>query len=140
MSGTQSAAAPSTAASFVGSMSRAELAILGGGALLLLLEVIGWFVGGFGLSLVIVAGAAVGVILVLLRGSLPASISSSYTALLFAFGLLTVVPGVDVFIRGLLDIMRSGGPGVGYLLNWLGLGVGVAAIAFGVYLLLRGRG
>jgi hypothetical protein len=140
MSGTQSAAAPSAASSFVGSLSRAELALLGGGALILLLELIGWFVGGFGLSLVIVGAAGVLVAMVLLRGSLPGSISGSYAPLLFAFGVLAVIPGADVFVRGLLDIARTGGVGVEYLLNWLGLGAAVVAIAFGVYLLLRGRG
>jgi hypothetical protein len=140
MTNPESSAPASPMASFVGSMSRAELAILAGAALLILLDVISWFASGFGFTNIIVAGALISAVLILARTNLPAAVGGAYPALLFVFALMTALMGARTAILSLLQILQPpAGASPEFLLNFVGLLAGTAAIAYGVFMLWKGR-
>jgi hypothetical protein len=133
-------AGPGPLDALLASMSRAELAILAGAALLILLDVISWFASGFGFTNIIVAGALVSALLILARNSLPAAVAGAYPALLFVFALMTALMGARTAILSLLQILQPpAGASPEFLLNFVGLLAGSAAIAYGVFMLWKGR-
>jgi hypothetical protein len=133
--------APSATSRFVAALSRAELAILGGGALLLLVDFLSWFGVLTGYAHAIVAFAALATVLVLLRNSLPAAVAAAYPALLFVSALAVAVMGARSVILFALEILQPPvGASPAYLLNFVAVVAGTAAVAYGVYLLWKGRG
>ncbi len=144
---TAPAVAPATARSgpnaldtLVASMSRVELLVLAGGALLILLDVLGWFVSGFGVNNVAVAAALVGVVLVLTRKSPPSGVGAIYWAILFLVALVAAAMGLRGLILDVLFVLRPpAGASPAFLLNLVGLIVATAAMAYAAYLMWRGR-
>jgi hypothetical protein len=132
--------APSALNTFVASMSRVELLVLAGGALMLLLDFIGWFVSGFGVSSVAVAASVVGVVMVLLRKAPPSGTAAIYWAILFLVALVAAFMGARGVIVDLLFVFRPpAGASPALLINLLALVVASAAMAWAAMLMWRGR-
>jgi hypothetical protein len=122
------------------SMSRAELFMAAGAALILVTDVIFVVFGAYGSTNIVWASAAVALILILTHNRMSAiSISDgTYRALLLVTGFVALLAG----IRDLLyDIQFFPGRSVDitYFLGALGLYVGVALMAFGAWQLWSRR-
>jgi hypothetical protein len=122
------------------SMSRAELFIAGGAALILLTDIVFVVFGAYGSTNIVWATAAVALILILTHNRIGAMGLSdpTYRALLLVAGGVALLAG----IRDLLyDIQYFPGRSVDitYFLGALGLYVGVALMAFGAWLLWSRR-
>lgn len=113
--------------------------MLGGGAALIVLDVVLWFTGGYSFSHVIIAGAGLGVALILMRGRLMAGLSANYHALLVVIAIVVAFMGTRNLI---LDVLNVGGTtgltgATMYLLGLVVVTAGSAAMAYGGYLVWR---
>lgn len=134
------APASSAMSGMFASMSRAEMFMAGGAALILVTDLIFTVFGSYGSTNIVWASAAVAVILILTHNRMSSmSLSdSTYRALLVVTGLVALLAG----IRDLLyDVQYFPGRSVDvtYLLGALGLYVGVALMAFGAWQLWSRR-
>ena len=133
-------AAPSAINTFVASMSRAELAVLIGGGLIVLIDVIFWFVDGYGLNSAFFGAGGLAALLVLARRSLPAAVSGIYSALLFALAAGVALMGARNAILDVLFIARPpGGASATFMLGFVGMLVATAAMAYAAFLMWKGR-
>jgi hypothetical protein len=134
------APAASPMSGMLSSMSRAELFIAAGAALILVTDLIFTVFGAYGSTNIVWAAAAVALVLILTHSRVSSmSLSdSTYRALLLVTGFVALLAG----IRDLLyDIQYFPGRPVDitYMLGALGLYVGVALMAFGAWQLWSRR-
>ena len=134
------APASSAMSGMFASMSRAEMFMAGGAALILVTDLIFTVFGSYGSTNIVWASAAVALILILTHNRVSSmSLSdSTYRALLLVTGFVALLAG----IRDLLyDVQFFPGRSVDvtYLLGALGLYVGVALMAFGAWQLWSRR-
>ena len=133
-------AGPNALDTLVASMSRVELLVLAAGALMVLIDVLSWFVEGFGVSNVIFIAAALGVALVLLRKSLPTGVAPIYWALLFLIAATIAIMGARGLILDVLFVLRPPiGASPAFLLDFVALLAATAAAAWAAYMMWRGR-
>ncbi len=138
------AAAPAPASSamsgMLSSMSRAELFMAGGAALILLTDLVFVIFGDYSFSNIVWGSAALALILILTNGRMGMDWSrSTYQKLLFLVGALAVFAAIRDLLYDVLFI-----PGrslsVTYYLGAVGFYIGVALMAFGAWQLWKGRG
>lgn len=131
---------PSAMDTFIASMSRNELLLLAGAALMVIVDVLFWFLDGYGVSNTIFAAAAVVVVLVLARKSLPAALASMHGGLLLFLGIWLTVLGVRNFVLDVLIFAsaRSGGAAM-FLLGMVAMLVATALVAYATWMMWRGR-
>jgi len=134
-------AAPSAMSNMLAALSMGELAMLAGGAAIVLLDVVLWVVSGYSFSHVIVAGAALAVALIVLRSRLTAGLATNYRALLTVIAIVIAVMGARNLALDVLNLGRSSGIGLSaiYLLGLLVVTGGAAAMAYGGWLIWRGN-
>ncbi len=115
------------------SMSRGELFMAGGAALILVTDLIFTVFGAYGSTNIVWATAAVALILILTHNRISSmSLSdSTYRALLVVTGFVAVLAG----IRDLLYDVQAFGSRIDYVLGAVGLYVGVALMAVWAWLL-----
>lgn len=122
------------------SMSRAELFMAGGAALILLTDLVFVIFGDYSFSNIVWASAALALLLILTNGRMSGMdwSRSTYQKLLFLVGALAVLAAVRDLLYDVLFI-----PGrslsVTYYLGALGFYVGVALMAFGAWQLWSRR-
>ncbi len=126
-------AAPSAMSGMLASMSRAELFIAAGAALILLVDIVFVIFGPYSFSIVIWAAAATSLVLVLTHGrvAMMSWAGSNYQTLISLAVLVTVLVAIRELVRDLIALSSLGGVSVNFLLGMVGLYVGVALLAFG---------
>jgi hypothetical protein len=132
-------AAPNPMSTMLAGLSQAELIMLAGGAAIVVLDILLWFVSGYSFSVIILAGAALAVVLILLRSKLTSGLATNYTALLLVIAIVVAFMGARNLILDVLNLGRGSGLGTSamYLLGMLVVAGGSAAIAFGGWQLWR---
>lgn len=133
------AAPAAPASSLLANFSQPELLIVGGGLLILLVDIIFGMFGPFSFSNIIWVAAAVAVVAAVLVRFGRMTLPFPYESLLVAAGFLAALSGVRDLIYDLLFISRPGGASTGYMLGAVGLYLGVALMAVGAWLLWRRR-
>jgi hypothetical protein len=115
------------------SMSRSELFIAAGAALILLVDLVFVIFGPYAFSNVIWAAAATSLVLVLThdRVAMMSWASSRYQTLLSLAVLVAVLVAIRELVRDLIALSSLGGVSVNFLLGMVGLYVGIALMAFG---------
>ena len=133
-------AATSPLSGMLAALSMGELAMLAGGAAIVLLDVVLWVASGYSFSHVILAGAALAVALILLRSRLTAGLATNYNALLVVIAIVIAVMGARNLVLDVLNLGRSTGLGLApmYLLGMLVVAGGSVAMAYGGWLIWRG--
>jgi hypothetical protein len=135
------AATPLPGSALVKSLSRAELFIAGGAALILLADLVFVIImRAYGGSTITWIAAAVSLILILSNGRVGELTLSSatYKTALLVLGALALLGGFRDLIYDIV-ILPGRTVDVSYLLGALGLYVGVALMAFGAWQLWKGR-
>ncbi|MEX2548383.1 MAG: hypothetical protein WD830_11440 [Chloroflexota bacterium] len=122
------------------SMSRPELFIAAGAALLVITALLFTVVAGYGVSDLVLVAAVFALVAVLRHRQLPQVIASNYQALLFAVGALLVVVAGRNLLNDLVYIATPpAGITVPRLTGMLGFYIGVALVGFGAWQLWKGR-
>ncbi len=125
------------------SMSRSELFIAGGAALVILTDLVFVIFGPYSFSNVIWATAAVALAVVLGRGQMAASMGwggSRYGTLLSLLALTAFLVAIRELIRDLIFLSGNlSGVSVSFMLGMVGLYVGVGLMAFGAWQMWKGR-
>lgn len=121
-------------------MSRAELLILGGALLLLLVDLIfGLAIVEYAFSDVVWTAAALALIVAFVNRRMPSLLPGAYGTLLLGLAVVAVVMGVREIVEDVLFILRPpAGADAAYVLGLVGLIVGVGAMAAGAWQILRG--
>jgi hypothetical protein len=125
---------------FVSAMSRTEMFLAGGSALILLTDLIFIFISGYSVSSLMWAAAALLLAAILLKKRLPASLLANFNWLLLGLAGVIVLIGIRWFIGDLVWIAtrigRLDGP---YLLGMIGVYAGAALVGLGAWQLWKGR-
>ncbi|HUG47468.1 MAG TPA: hypothetical protein VMP67_03545 [Candidatus Limnocylindria bacterium] len=139
-----SAAAPPRAASpldsLVASMGMAQLLVVGGSALLVLIDLVfGLILREYSLAYVI-WGAAALILLAYFAGRSGRAMPFRYESVLIGLGLVVAVVGAREIAGSLLSILRSAGAwDAPELLAFAGYVVGIVAVGWGTWQLWRGQ-
>ena len=121
-------------------MSRTEMFIAGGSLLILLTDLIFIFVGGYFISIVTWAAAAVALLAVLFHRRLPAAMAPNYQWLLIVLGALIVLTCVRWLVGDVVWLAANSARLDGeYLLGMIGLYAGAALVAVGTWQLWKSR-
>lgn len=119
------------------SMSRSDLFIAGGAALVILTDLVFVIFGPYSFSNVIWAAAAVALAVVLGRGRMAESMGwggSRYGTLLSLLALTAFLVAIRELIRDLIFLSGNlSGVSVSFMLGMVGLYVGVGLMAFGAW-------
>lgn len=133
-------AGPSPLTGALASLSKAELFIAGGAALIVLTDLVFVIFGPYGFSNVIWAAAAVALIAALAHNRMPASLAASYEWLLVGLAAVAVLLGIRQVVFDVVFIATPpAGLSVVRLLGMIGLYVGLAGMAWGAWQLWRSR-
>lgn len=133
-------AAPNALNSLVATMGLAQLLVVGGSALLVAVDLVfGLFMREYSLSHAIWGGAAL-TLLAYLANRRGVALPFRYESVLLALGAVVAVVGLREIAGAAMSILRAPGAWDGPdLLAFLGYAVGVVAVGWGTWQLLRGR-
>jgi hypothetical protein len=133
--------APSPVSTFMASLSQAEMFILGGAALLFLVDLIlGVLLDARYIGDVIWLLAAITLVVAFIQRRSPRLLPASYETILLILGALVAVSAVREIVVDLLFFLRPpAGASIAFVLRLVGLVVGAGAMGWGAWLLARSR-
>ena len=129
-----------TMPAFIAALTRTELFMVAGSALILLTDLIFIPLSGYGVSMIMWAAAAIAVAAVLLKNRLPAAVAANYKPLLIGLGALISLLAVRFLVGDLVWLGANPSRIDGeYLLGMIGVYSGSALVAFATWQLFKGR-
>jgi len=130
----------STMPTFLAAMTRAELFMVAGSALILLTDLIFIPLSGYGVSTLMWAASAAAVLAVVLKNRMPAGLAANYSSLLISLGALITLIAVRWFVGDLVWIGSNPSRLDGeYILGMLGVYSGSVLVAFATWQLWKNR-
>lgn len=133
-------APPNTMPTFLSALSRTELFLVAGGALILLTDLIFIPLSGYGVSSVQWAASAILVLAVLFKSRMPAALAANYKSILIGLGALIALVAVRWLLGDLVWIGSNASRIDGeYLLGMIGVYSGSGLVAVATWQLWKGR-
>jgi hypothetical protein len=133
-------ATPKTMPTFLAALTRTELFLVAGGALILLTDLIFIPLSGYGVSSVQWAASAILVMAVLFKSRMPAALAANYKSILIGLGALISLVAVRWLVGDLVWIGSNPSRIDGeYLLGMIGVYTGSALVAVATWQLWKGR-
>ena len=134
------ASTASTMPTFLAALTRTELFMVAGRALIVLTDLIFIPLSGYGVSPIMWTASAIAMAAILLKNRLPAAVAANYKTILIGLGALISLVAVRWLVGDVVWLgMNPSYFDAEYLVGMLGVYSGSALVAFATWQLFKGR-